>query len=98
MSTAAAISQASYNLNLRSDFVMDIMAGNLVSLHLLAADTGVSYLVNTRTFADPNNPALFLTAVAIPEPRSFLLLGAGGFVTTLAACRARRTKSASALP
>jgi hypothetical protein len=52
----------------------DMQAGGSVSMHLLAADSAVSYLFNSRSFqVVSNRPELSITAVAIPEPATLAL-------------------------
>jgi hypothetical protein len=69
-----------YNLSLASQFTSDTSAGGNVSLYLYAADTQVSFLINSRSFAS-GHPELTLTAEAIPEPSVYALMGlaVGGF-------------------
>ena len=51
-----------YSLTLAPSFVNDIMAGGLVSTELVAADSNVSYLFDSRTFptmeTNPNSLSL----------------------------------------
>jgi hypothetical protein len=73
----ATSGQTTYTLSLASGFAADVSAGNLVSLHLLAADSSVSYVfnsVNNTTAA--NRPLLSITALT-PEPATFALLAVG---------------------
>lgn len=63
-----------YSLNLTRGFSADLQAGGTVSLRMVAADTSVSYLFNSRSFGTvANRPVLGITAV--PEP-GMLALGA----------------------
>ncbi|MBI3850808.1 MAG: PEP-CTERM sorting domain-containing protein [Verrucomicrobia bacterium] len=65
-----------YALNLTSGFTADLLAGDLVSLRLLAADGSVSYLFNSREFGTAaNRPLLSITAVPEPGTVSLLILG-----------------------
>lgn len=67
-----------YTLNTPSGFAADILAGNLVSLRLAAADSTVSYLFSSRTFGTAaNRPLLTLNAVPVPEPEALALLTFG---------------------
>jgi len=80
--------QTIYTLSLASGFAADVSGGNLVSLHLLAADSvisGVFYSVNNTTVA--NRPVLSITAVT-PEPATLALLAVG----SLLAARGKRGK------
>ena len=66
---------ATYPLTLQSSFANDIRAGSLVSLHLFAADSAVSYVFNSRTIGTATSrPELSITADAIPEPASLGLI------------------------
>jgi hypothetical protein len=67
-----------YALNLTSGFLADMTAGNNVSLRLLAADSSMSYLFNSRNFGTvANRPLLTINAVAIPEPSGLTVLVLG---------------------
>ena len=58
---------ADYTLNLTPGFAADLAAGHPVSLRLAAADNGVSYLFDSRSFGTAaSRPSLSVTAV--PEP------------------------------
>jgi hypothetical protein len=58
-----------YTLGLASSFVADIAAGNNASIRLLAADSAVSYCIDSRNFTQAAlRPLLSVEAVAIPEP------------------------------
>ena len=70
-STTAA---ATYNLNLSSGFLADLLAGNNVSLRMFAADNAVSYLFDSRNFSTVASRPL-LTLTAVPEPGSAALVG-----------------------
>lgn len=63
-----------YSLSLDSQFLSDTSAGGNVSLYLYAADSQVSFLFNSRTFAS-GHPELTLTADAVPEPSMYALMG-----------------------
>lgn len=67
---------ATYTLSLDANFLADIVAENHVSFRVHAADAGVSYLFNSRSFGTAiNRPMLIINAV--PEP------GTGVVATTL---------------
>ena len=74
-------------LGLGSGLVADITGGSTASLRMLAADTGVSYLFNSRNFGQAGARPL-LTVVAVPEP-STTIIAIGG-VAMLASARRRR--------
>jgi len=58
---------ATYSLGLPANFMNDILAGDLVSMRLFAADSSVSYLFNSRNFGTvTSRPELSITVV--PEP------------------------------
>jgi hypothetical protein len=68
-----------YALGLSTGFRNDLEAGTNVSLRLRAADANVSYIFNSRNFPTAaNRPVLTITALPVPEPRTFSL-GALGF-------------------
>jgi hypothetical protein len=67
---------AAYTLSLTPDFLADASAGSLVSLHLSAADSAVSYLFNSRSFGISSARPI-LTVVAVPEPGALPLLAFG---------------------
>jgi hypothetical protein len=68
-----------YTLRLGSGFLNDIYGGSLASFHLSAADSTISALFLTRNQGKLGTvqPALVLTAVAVPEPGRLLLLAMG---------------------
>jgi hypothetical protein len=55
-----------YTLNLTSSLVADILAGGAASFRFYAADSGISYLFNSRSGPAANMPLLTITAA--PEP------------------------------
>ncbi len=61
-----------YTLNLTPGFRADLAgggAGGPVSFHLLAADSSIAYLSNSRSFTDVNAwPLLTISAIAAPPP------------------------------
>jgi hypothetical protein len=73
-----------YTLAPVSSFVADLTAGNNVSMRLLAADSGVSYVFDSRNFTNvAARPLLTVEAVAVPEPAgvvSFIAVSALGLV------------------
>lgn len=74
--TGATSGSAVYPLSMPSDFLTDLSAGNMVSLRLFAADSMVSGVFNSRNFGTVGNrPLLSISAAAVPEPASLLLLG-----------------------
>jgi len=83
----ATSGQTAYDLTLASGFAADLAAGGKVSLRLLAADSGVSYVFNSCDFGTTTSrPVLSITASA-PEPGTLALLAAGTLL--LARCRRR---------
>jgi hypothetical protein len=74
-------SSASYSLSLTPGLSADAAAGNLVSFRLFAADTGVSYLFDSRNFGTASLRPV-LSIVAVPEPGVLSLVGAGAVLLT----------------
>jgi len=80
--------QTTCTLSLPSGFAADVSGGNLVSLHLLAADSSVSYVFNSvNNTTVGNRPLLSITAMT-PEPATLALLAVG----TLILARGKRDK------
>jgi len=82
---------ATYSLTPASGLLDDVAAGTLVSLRLLAADSVINYVPNSR-----NNPTAakwpVLSITVVPEPSSLVVLLAGGLLGLLAyAWRRRRS-------
>lgn len=68
-----------YPMTLASGLVGDVNGGQLVSLMLAATDTTLSALFNSRTnMVAANHPALTVSAVAVPEPASWILFTLAG--------------------
>ncbi len=74
--SAMAGSSASYsfNLGLNSTLISDLISGQNVSLEFVAADSGISFLFNTKTKTG-SSPVLSVDAEVVPEPGINLLLG-----------------------
>jgi len=69
---------STYSLAVGSGLSADALAGGLASFELLAATSGVSYLVNSSNYPTVDRqPLLTLTAVAVPEPTGGFLFGIG---------------------
>jgi hypothetical protein len=64
-----------YTLPLHASLLADATAGGDLSLFFYAADNQVSYLFNSRSFAQ-NRPQLTLSATAVPEPSALAMLAA----------------------
>jgi len=62
----------SYSLTLAPNFSTDVLAGNTVSFRLFAADSTLSYLLNSHEFGTAASRPL-LTVSAVPEPASGML-------------------------
>ncbi len=67
---------ANYTLTLTSGFTADLLASNDVSLRLVAADSSVSGLFDSRNFGTAGSRPLF-TVDAVPEPATIALTGLG---------------------
>ncbi len=76
---------ANYTLPVDVNLAGEVEAGGDASLYFYAADNQVSYLFNSRTFAQ-NHPELTITAEAVPEPTT-LGLGAVGMILLAAGRR-----------
>ena len=61
-----------YRFNLTSSLTADVLAGNDISLRLVAADTNVSALFDSRNFGTASSRPL-LTIDAVPEPGTMAL-------------------------
>ena len=72
----ATSGSTTYTLTLTSGFTADMLAGGVISLRTLAADSDVSYLFNSRNFNTASSRPLF-TVTAVPEPSSCMLALAG---------------------
>jgi hypothetical protein len=66
--------QNSYQLALSSGLGDDVTSGSIMSLRLFAADSGVSYLMSSRS-AGSGRPDILVQAVAVPEPSTMALCG-----------------------
>ena len=66
----------SYALGLTPGLLADVLGGSDLSLRLLAADSAVSGVFNSRNFGTAANRPL-LTVVAAPEPDSLALSALG---------------------
>jgi hypothetical protein len=78
-----------YTLNLSSGFAADLLAGNLVGLRLSAADSGVSYFSDSRSFGTATSRP-FLNITAVPEPGTAILLVIVGFLGAARGAARRR--------
>ncbi|MEY2525636.1 MAG: hypothetical protein QOE73_407 [Verrucomicrobiota bacterium] len=84
----ATSGSTTYTLTLTSGFTADMLAGGVISLRTLAADTDVSYLFNSRNFNTVASRPL-LTVTAVPEPSSGMLALAGLLLLIRARLRRR---------
>lgn len=86
---------ATYNLALTAGMLNDINNGTQANLRLYAADTGVSYLFDSRSFGTISaRPILDINAVAAPEPSTIALFGIGVILLPLTR-RTRTTREGS---
>jgi hypothetical protein len=67
---------ANYTLSLTNGFTAGLLAGNDISLRLVAADSSVSYLFDSRNFGTAGSRPLF-TVDAEPEPGAMALSSLG---------------------
>jgi PEP-CTERM motif len=65
-----------YALGLTTGLSADVLAGSILSLRMLAADSAVSGVFNSRSFGTVTSRPL-LTIVAVPEPSSLVLCTIG---------------------
>jgi hypothetical protein len=72
----ATSGSTTYTLTLTPAFTADLLAGNIVSFRTLAADSNISYLFNSRSFATAASRPV-LTVTAVPEPGSCALALSG---------------------
>ena len=67
-----------FDLGLASGLVGDIAAGGLAGMRMYTTDTAMAGLFNSRSFQTASSrPILTITAVAVPEPSSWLLAALG---------------------
>jgi hypothetical protein len=71
----ATSGSTTYTLTLTPGFTADVLAGNVISLQTLAADSDVSYLFNSRNFNTAASRPLL--TISVPEPSSCTLALAG---------------------
>lgn len=94
LSYAGGLGISQYNLHSSTGLLNDLLAGSIASFHLSAGDSDVSIVINSRNFSTPaNNPALILTAAAIPEPSRCVLLMTGAAMLILRRQRPFRATS-----
>ena len=81
---------AAYSLGLTPGFSADVLAANVASFRLFAADSTVSYLFDSRNFGTASARPL-LSIVAVPEPGALCLLATGlGLVAGVRCSRVRK--------
>ncbi|MDZ4657111.1 MAG: hypothetical protein SH868_05980 [Bythopirellula sp.] len=82
----------SYSLEFSSGLAADALAGEITSLRLLAGNSTIAALFNSRTFnTATGRPVLILNAMEIPEPASCVLLGFGMLMVTIRPSISSRT-------
>lgn len=65
-----------YDLELDSGMVTDVLEGGEVSMYMFAADNNISYLFNSRSYS-ANHPELIITAGPVPEAGTGALTALG---------------------
>ena len=73
----ATSGRMNFSLGLTSGFLSEISTGSLVSLYMTATtNSTVGFTFNSENFGTASaRPSLILTAVAVPEPSTMVLLG-----------------------
>lgn len=86
------------SLGLTPGFISEISTGNLVSLYMTAtANSTVGFTFNSENFGTASaRPSLILTAVAVPEPSTVILLGTSCVALVAMGRRRRKNKHAAA--
>jgi hypothetical protein len=89
----ATSGRMNFSLGLTSGFLSEISTGSLVSLYMTATpNSTVGFTFNSENFGTASaRPSIIITAIAVPEPSTVVLLGAS--CTVLAAMGHRRGKS-----
>ena len=91
--SGATSGNATYSIGLVSGLLTDIYGGSLAGMRVYAADTVVAGVVNSRSFGmtgNANRATLLIDAVAVPEPATWLLAGAGCVALVLSRRRVAR--------
>jgi hypothetical protein len=85
------------SLGLTPGFISEISTGSLVSLYMTAtSNSTVGFTFNSENFGTASaRPALILTAVAIPEPSTVVLVGVSCIVLAASGRRRRKSKHAA---
>jgi hypothetical protein len=85
------------SLGLTPGFVSEISTGSLISLFMTAISNSVGFTFNSENFMTASSrPSLIITAVAVPEPSTMVLLGTSYMILAAMARRRRKNKHASA--
>jgi hypothetical protein len=81
----ATTGRMNFSLGLTSGFLSEISTGNIVSLYMTATtNSTVGFTFNSENFGTQTaRPSIIITAIAVPEPSTMVLLGlsCAGLVT-----------------
>ncbi len=86
------------SLGLTPGFISEVSTGSLISLYMTATpNSTVGFTFNSENFGTASaRPSLILTAVAVPEPSTTVLLGVSCMVLAATRRRCRKSKHAAA--
>jgi hypothetical protein len=84
------------SLGLTPDFISEISTGSLVSVYMTATpNSTIGFTFNSENFGTASaRPSIIITAVAVPEPATVVLLGLSCMVLAAMGHRRRKNKHA----